>query len=201
VEPILERGDGAQTGAAAQSPVEVGILGVAGGHVSAVRGHGFERDHIVRREAVLVAQPTDAAAEREPGDPRLRDDAERCRQAVSLSRCVELAQCHAGLGARRLRCRVDVDRLHCRQVDDEAAVVQRIAGDAVPAAACRDPKPVLARVVDSVDHVGRRRALRNRGRTLVDHPVPERAGLVVGLVAGFEERCDEAIIGHRQVTG
>ena len=74
-----------------------------------------------------------------------------------LRLAVDVAPGRAALHAHRLRRRVDVDAAHLRQVDDEAAVVDRVAGDVVAAALDRERELVLAGEVDRVDDVGRAR--------------------------------------------
>jgi hypothetical protein len=77
-----------------------------------------------------------------------------------------------------------VNAAHRRQVDDETAVVDRVAGDVVPVALDREEQVLLAREVDGVDDVGRSGALDDQRGPAVDESVPERAGIVVALVPG-----------------
>ena len=60
---------------------------------------------------------------------------------ASPNACVsrsKLAPERARLGPRRARLRIDADPLHQAEVDDDAAVADRQAGEAVPAAADRE---------------------------------------------------------------
>ena len=61
----------------------------------------------------------------------------------------KLAQVDAGLRARRARARVDLDALHRREVDDDAAVDGGEAGDAVAAAAHGDEQLLAAGELDA----------------------------------------------------
>ena len=79
---------------------------------------------------------------------------------------------------------VDVDAAHLRQVDDEAAVVDRVAGHVVAAALDREQQVLLAREVDGVDDVRGAGALHDQRRLAVDQPVPDRARVVIARIAG-----------------
>ena len=66
----LERRHHAEIAAtAADGPEKVGVLRCACLNERAVGGHHIRGDQIVYRESELAAEPPEAAAEREPGDP------------------------------------------------------------------------------------------------------------------------------------
>ena len=123
----------------------------------AVGGHDLGSEQVVDRRAVAAHQPADAAAEREPGDAGVGDDAADGGEPVRLGCGVELAPQHAAPGARRPGGGVDLDRAHRRQVDHEAVVAYRLAGDAVPAAAHGDLQLALAGEPQGGGDVGRAR--------------------------------------------
>ena len=138
---------------------------------------------------MLAGQPADAAVERQPGDAGHRHEAERRREPVLLRRGVELAEQHAGLGPHGAVVGIDVDVLHQRQVDDDAAVAHREAGDAVAAGPHRHRAgrcPERAHRGDDVLGVA---ALGDEGRApVVEHGVVDLAGLVVVGVARAKKR-------------
>jgi hypothetical protein len=69
VQPELELGDHAKVAAtAAQAPVQVGVLGLAGPHEVAVGGHDLEAGHVVARQAEPARQPAHPATQRQPAD-------------------------------------------------------------------------------------------------------------------------------------
>ena len=154
----------------------------------AVGGDDVDREQVVDRQAVLAAQMTDAAVERQTGDARGRDDPARHGEPEELRLPVAVAPGRAALRPHRLRRRVDVDAAHLRQVDDEAAVVHRVAGDVVTAALDREEQVLLAGEVDGVDDVRGPGALHDQRRPAVDQPVPDRAGIVVALIARPQDR-------------
>ena len=89
-----------------------------------------------------TSQP-DAAAEREARDAGLGDDAGRHGQAVDVRLAIELAERRRRAGRGRARAlRIDVNALHPRQVDHQAAVAERAAADVVAAAANRHEQAV-----------------------------------------------------------
>lgn len=95
---------------------------------------------------------------------------------------IELAKCQARLGANGSPCGIDVDALHARQIDHQPTVANRLAGDAVAAAADRDQKIVLAPEANTRDYVRRASASRDDGRSPIDASVVNRAG---GIIAGL----------------
>ena len=74
---------------------------------------------------------------------------------------------------------VDLDALHGREVDHEAAIAHRGAGDVVAAAADRHEQIVLARETHRPDDVAGLRTAHDHGGSSIDHAVPDRASLVV----------------------
>src|SRR3954470_23000351 len=83
-------------------------------------------------------QPADAAAEREATDTGRRNQAAGCREAMRLGLDVDVAPGAAALDDRPATDRVHEHAAHQRQVDDDAAVDAREAGNRMPAAANRD---------------------------------------------------------------
>ena len=97
MEPELEGGDDAEiAAAAAQSPKEVRVLGVAGAHKLPVGGDDVGRDEIVDRQSEFARGPAEAAAERQAGDAGRRVDAGRRRKAEFLRLAVEVGERRAG---------------------------------------------------------------------------------------------------------
>jgi hypothetical protein len=113
----------------------------------------------------------------------VRDDASRDGKPEGLRLPVELPEEHASLGPRRASLRIDADPLHRREVDDEATVADRVAGEAVPPAAHGYQQALLSREVDRVDDVGHASAARDEVRETIYRPVPHLSGmLVVGVI-------------------
>jgi hypothetical protein len=67
------------------------VLVRGGGHEPAVGRDELDREQVVDRQAVLAREPADAAAERQPGDPGVRDLAAGDGEAVRLRLAVEVA--------------------------------------------------------------------------------------------------------------
>ena len=97
--------------------------------------------------------------------------------------CVQLAPEDTGLGAHGALLRVHFDALHRRQVDHHPAVVDRVAGQAVAAAAHGNEQVVFAGVGDGRHHIRRGFATGDHCRPPVDHAVPDLARLIVAGVA------------------
>ena len=136
-------------------------------------------------------QPAQPAAQRVAGDPGGRDGAPGDGESVRPGRLVDVAPARAALCPGRRRRRVDVDRAHPGQIDHQAALGHRPAGDVVPAAAHRDLQPGVACMAHRRrDVVGVRTAGDQRGPA-VDQPVVHPASGVIPLVAGCQERAGE----------
>src|SRR6202043_3268776 len=101
-----------------------------------------------------------AAAEREAGDPGRRVDAERGREAERLRFPVEVRQCCAWLDAGGAGGRIDADRLHQREIDEQAAVAHRVAGNVVAAGAHGYEEIMLPRQLDRLNDVARAQTTR-----------------------------------------
>jgi hypothetical protein len=180
VQAKLELGDDAEVAAAAaQAPEEVGVLLCARLHELTVGGDQVHRNELVDRQAVLALKPADAAAESQASDPGVGDDPTGRREPERLRLAVQLAPEDAGLSPRRAGSRVDPDPPHRPQVDDDAAVADRLPGEAVPPAADRNPQAAVAREPHSRDHVRDAGAPRDERRGPINRPVPDLAVLVV----------------------
>ena len=88
------------------------------------------------------------AAERQPGDAGVADDADRADEAVRLRGDVELAEERAAVRPGGPGPRIDLDAAHRGHVDDEPAVGAREPGGAVAAGPDHDLEVVLAREAD-----------------------------------------------------
>lgn len=140
------------------------MLAWAGGARSPVGGHDVDREEVVTGEAVLAAQPAEAAAEGEPGDARGRDGPHRRGEAERLAVAVKLREREARLGAHRAARGIDAASFHRREVDHQSAVGDGLAGHVVAAAARRDGEPVRLRESHARDDVGRTDAARDQRR-------------------------------------
>ncbi len=194
IQAELERGDDPEVPAGtADAPEEVRLLGLAGPHEPAVGGHELDGAQVVDREPEAPLEPSDAAAERQPRDARVTDDADRADEPVRLRRDVELTEQRAAVHPRGARRRIHRHAVHRRQVHDETAVAARVPGRAVAAGADGQLEVLLAREPD------RRRDVRSRPGpdddrrpALVDR-VPQPARIVVGRVPRRDDLAGERV--------
>ena len=177
------------------------MLGRRRGHEPSVGRDELDREQAVDRQAVLPREPADPAAEREPGDARVRDLAARDGEPVRLRLAVDVAPERARLGAGDPRARVDPDGAHPREVEDDAAVDGRVAGGGVPAAADGELDARLAGVVHDRDDVDRALDPRDRRGAAVEHPVPDAPRLVVAGVAGRDQLAAKLLRERRECRG
>ena len=91
VQPELERGHDAEVAAAAaECPEQVGVLVGRGAQDPPVGGHDLGREEVVDGQTGPAAEPADPAAEREPADAGVADEAADRGQPVRLRRGVDV---------------------------------------------------------------------------------------------------------------
>ena len=131
---------------------------------------------------MLPLEPAHAAPERQPGDARVPNDADRTGESVLLRGAVKLLEQRASFDAGCSLRWIDFDRAHAGEVNDHAAVTRREAGDAVAAPADRDHEVALACEADRCDDVLGPSAPRDERRVAVGDRVPDDArGVVVSI--------------------
>ena len=188
VQPERERGHDPEVAAASTEPPEqVGVLVRVGDHDAAVGGHDLGLDQVVSCQAAAPLDPAAAAAQRQSGDAGGREPTAGHGETVLLRRLIELAPCDASLCPDDPRLRIDLDRLHRREVDDESVVAGAVADRRVPTTADGDRQAVLAAEVDGVLHVLDARAAGDQRRTSVEVAVPDVPRLLVAIVAVLEQ--------------
>ena len=117
---------------------------------------------------------------------------------------VERSPLHAALRAGGARLGVDADALHRAQVDHDAAVGRREAGDAMTASPHGDLEVLAARELDRAQHVRDPGAAHDERGPAVVRTVPDRARLVVTRIArsdhvtahGLGQLCDRPVTQH-----
>ena len=134
---------------------------------------------VVDGEPVLAHEEADAAAEREPGDAGVADDAARGGQTVRLRLVVDVAPQGTALHAGRALDGIDRDGAHRREVDHDSVVAHRGAGHVVAPASYGDLQVAVAGEAHRRGHVGHARAAGDAGRMAVDRAIPDPAGSVV----------------------
>ena len=177
----------------AHAPEELGILVLACPQYPAVRGHELDRKQAVDREPELALQPAHPAAEREAGHPGVGDNADRADEPVRLRGVVELGEERAAAHAGSAPLRIDIGAAHAREVDHDAVVARREAGDAVAAAPNRDDELLLTGEAEGRDDVVGAGRPHDQGRPTVDHAVPDRARIVVAGVVGAHDLAGESV--------
>ena len=142
--------------------------------------HDLRRDDVVDGQAVLAHEVADATAGDDAADADRTGIAEADDEAVLAGRGVDLGRREAGLGGRRLRRGVDVDRLEPAQVEDDAALGRAVAGAAVAAAPDGKLEPGVGREADDLLDVADVGGADDGGRmeVAVHHlPLPVVAGV------------------------
>ena len=182
----------------AQAPEELRVLVLARPDEAAVRRHELDLEQVVDREAVRSLQPAHPAAEGQSGDAGVRDHADGADEPGGLRLLIELREERAAGDAGRPLLGIHLCASHPRQVDDDAVVARRQAGDAVAAAPDGDEEILLARVPKGRDDVVGMRRPGDQRRIAVGEPVPNRARRVVARVAGPDDLAVEAAVELRQ---
>ena len=183
LEPEVEgRHDPEVPAGAAQAPEQLGLLGLARAHKTAIRRDQLDAGQVVDREAEPSLQPADSTAERQPRDARVPDDADRAHETVGLGRDVELAEEGAPVHPRRAGHRVDDDPSHRRQVDHHAAIAARLPGGAVASGSDGQLEVVLATEADRGGDLGSAPRPDEDGGPAIVERVPEPSRIVIGRV-------------------
>jgi hypothetical protein len=104
-----------------------------------------------------------------------------------LCRMVELTEKRSGLHPSRSNRGVHPDRLHQRQIDDQATVTGGVARKAVRSSAHRDAKVMRPGETDRGPHVRYVGAAQDQRRVSVDRSVPHLSLSVVRPIAGTDE--------------
>src|SRR6185437_17076209 len=130
--------------AATHRPEQVGMVGRTGRDHLAVRRDDFDRADVVNRQAILAREPADAAAQRQPAYSDGCVIAGRESQPVRMERRRDLAPGEARAQSRYPRLRIDFKGLHQREIEDDAALDDAVAGETVAAAAHRQFERMLA---------------------------------------------------------
>ena len=185
------RDDAEVAAAAADRPVEVRVLVGARADALAAREHHLGREQVVDRQPALAGQVPEAAAEGQAADAGGRDDPARGREAVLVGGGVDLAPGAAAADADGAGLRVDLDRLHRREVDHDPVVDGAEAAAVVAAAADRQRQVVLGGEADRPGDVVGVRAAGDQRRAAVDHRVVDGARLGVGRVVGTDQLAAE----------
>src|SRR6266536_3455283 len=173
---------GAPASAAAQGPVQVGVLAGVADDGAAVRQDDGRLHEVVAGEAELARGEADPAAEGQAGDADGRTHSRALRQPAPRSLVVDVDQPRARAD-RSAVAGVDGDAVQPGDVHDHAGR-RRVAAVAVAAGARDDPDLVLPRPVDGPLNVPQGLAERDRTRLHgVEARVEEHASLVVAGVA------------------
>ena len=186
---------------AADRPEEVLVLVRIGGQQPAVGGHDLDRLEGIDRQTELPNEEADTAAERQPGDAD--------RPGVPEGRCETMGSGgfrvlpgrHAGLDPRGLPLGVDVESLHVREIEHDAAVDGAVTCNAVTAAPHREGHPGFACQDHGARDVAGTGRLDDEGRAPIEHRVVREPGDVVLGSAGDDQLALELGAERRQVVG
>ena len=149
MELVFEGGDHAEVPATTpHPPKQVRVLGGAGRKEPAVSGDHVNRKEIIACEAVLSAEPPNAAAQSESHNTRIRNCSPGAGQAEGLGLNVVVQPGQTRLGASRPPAWVDADPLHLGHVNNDPTIAHGVAPDVVATTADRHQKIVCTGEID-----------------------------------------------------
>ena len=183
VQPVLEAHRHAEiAAAAADRPEQVGLVRRVDGEQAPVGRDDFRRQQRIDGQPVAPRQVADPAAQRDAADAHGARIAEADHEVLRGRRPGQLLRRNAGFGPHGFLGRVDLDRLHVAQIDDDAAVARRVPGARVPAAAHGQFQPRLRRNLQNfLDILGGFHP-HNDPRMEVEPPIHHRPrGIVAGI--------------------
>ena len=190
-----ERGDHAEVGAGAADAPRTGRRCRRGSarRTDAVGGDDLDLEQVVDGPPEAAGEVAEPAAERQPGDADLGDEAERRREAVQLGLAIDVAEQAPRLHRRRARLGVDDDpaqRATCRaSARRRPAPCRRCcARRRAPTAASPCSRANVTAATTSAVPVGR----TTSAGVFVDQPVPERRRGVEARVSRAEQRAAQA---------
>ena len=183
---------------AAQRPEQLRIRRGIRGDEAAIGKDELGAEQIVQRQAVSGGQRPIAAAQRQPGHADRTDGAGdggevmRCCGGDHIRRRgAALDHSDTGLG-------IDRDAPHAREIQHQAIGPQRPPHPVMPAAANRQGQVMDPANMQSGLHVLGRFAKGEKRRAMVDSPVPDMPGAVIGILA---RQCDLARHRAAQLIG
>src|SRR5581483_5752449 len=188
VQLVLQRRNNAEVAAAAaQRPEQVLVFRRAGGEQRAVGGDYVGGDQVVAGEAVLPCEPSQTAPQGKTGDSGAGDHAHGCSQPKSLRLPIKFPEMDAGFGAHAGDSGIYANTFHQGKVDHQTVVADALPGDAVPPAADRDKKLMLAGDAYTGDNVRGAEAASNGGGTAVNAGVVNCPRRVIAVRSGEQQ--------------
>src|SRR5579859_847527 len=106
---------------------------------------------------------------------------------------VEIGPCAAWLRPGCSGSWISINLLHAREIDDNAVITGRVTSHVVGTAANRDQQILVASEVHARQNILRGLTAGDQRRSAVNHPIPDLAGVVVGLVAGNDDRASQLV--------
>ena len=129
----------------------------------------------------------DAAAERQPADAGTGNNPGGNRQAEGMRGMIHIAPDASAADAHGVRRRIHMHVLDAGKIDGQRIVGDAEAAGIVAAAANGDAQSAGSSEFHGRDHVRHVDALGDEPRLLVDHPVVDFAGVLVGAAAGLNQ--------------
>jgi len=187
-----ERGDDSEVPtAAAKGPEEIVVCRGTRCKDFALSSYYLAGQKVIDGHPMFANEPTDTAAERESGYPRLWNDSRWDGKAEQMRFAVELSEGRSTLYAYGLICFIDVDGPHAGEVYDNAVVAKGSSADIVATPAYSSEELVFAGEVDGFHHIGDAGASGNEPRVFIDAGIPDPAGLWISVVPRLEKLTSE----------
>jgi hypothetical protein len=115
-------------------------------------------------------------------------------QAEGMSFMVKVAPSRPTLSPSSVPHWINTNAVHSGQIDHDATIAYRKAGNTVATTTHRYQKIVGTGEIDGVNHIGNPSAAGDQRRVSVDHPIMDLANKVIGLTAGVEQFAPQALL-------
>jgi hypothetical protein len=168
------------------------VLGRTGPAELSVGSDDIDGQEVVARQAEAAHEVAEPATQREPGYACGRHEAAGRGQAKGLGLPVELRPGDTRFSTSCAPSRVDPNPLHPGEVDHKAAVAHGQARHIVATPMHRHQQAVVPGEIDGGDDICGPSTAGDKGGAPVDHAVPDRASVLVGLVRGTEQLSPQA---------
>jgi hypothetical protein len=174
VQAEAERGHDPEIRAgAADRPEEVLVLLAAGSPHATVGDDDLDLEQVIDGPSEATGEVSETTAEGEARHANLRDETERCGEAVQLRFTIDIAEQAPGSDRHRACLGIDEHAAQGGHVERQPAVGQGGPRDVVTTATHRQQQSPFAREVDPRDDIDGAGRPHHEARRLLDHAVPQ----------------------------
>ena len=161
-----------------------------------IRGDHIAGNQAVDREPKAAHEMTDPAAQSQPANASVSNDAASHGQPEGLGLVINVPPHTAALCPDHAGDRINPHPGHRGEVDHHSVITQRVSCYGVPAASHSDRHLPLSSEPHCSQDIRRPFTAGDHGRPALDVAVPDLPGPLVAVVARFQHRSQESVDLH-----